>query len=128
MTNHEHHHELLRDLSDQFKEILEGSAQAIYVYLDDTHKVCNQKFADLLGYTSPDEWAKVTEPFPQAFVDEVSQPTLVEAFQETIQQKVGSTIPVTWVRKDAGTVDTTVIMVPVSFEEHLFALHFVTKR
>ena len=126
MTTHEHHDELLQGLSDQLKEILEGSDQAIYVYLDDTHKVCNQKFADLLGYTSPAEWAAVTEPFPQTFVAENSQSTLIDAFQTAMQQTSGSTLSVTWMRKDKETVETTVILVPISFEGHLFALHFVT--
>lgn len=128
MTDHEHHDELLLGLSDQLKEVLEGSNQAIYLYLDDTHKTCNLHFADLLGYTSPAEWAAVTEPFPQAFVAEESQSTLIDAFQTAIQQKSGSTISVTWMRKDKETVDTTVILVPISFEGHLFALHFVTNK
>lgn len=126
MTTHEHHHELLEKLSGQLKEILDSSTQAIYVYLDDTHKVCNQKFADLLGYTSPAEWAQVTEPFPKVFVAEASQSTLIDAFQKAIEQKAGSTIPITWLKKDGKTVDTTVMLVPISFEGHVFALHFIT--
>jgi hypothetical protein len=32
------------------KQVLDKSGQAIYLYLDDSHKVCNKKFADMLGY------------------------------------------------------------------------------
>jgi len=128
MTTHEHHEELIRNLSAQLQEILQSSEQAIYIYLDDAHKVCNQNFANLLGYASPDEWAQVTDPFPQVFVAENSQETLVSAFQRAMQQKTGSTMSITWKKKDQDTVDTTVILVPISFEGHLFALHFIAKK
>lgn len=43
------HKELVKGLSDQLKQVLERSEQAVYIYLDDTHKNCNKRFADLLG-------------------------------------------------------------------------------
>jgi len=39
--------ELIEGVRHQLKDILESSKQAIYVYLDDTHKLCNQRFATL---------------------------------------------------------------------------------
>jgi len=128
MSTHEHHEELVHGLSEQLQEILETSEQAIYLYLDDIHKTCNQRFADLLGYASPAKWAAVTEPFPQAFVADTSQPALIEAFQKAMQQKTGSTLSVTWKKKDGQTVDTTVMLVPIGFRGHTFALHFIQIR
>ena len=55
----QHHEELIKGISNQMGTILSSSEQAIYIYLDDIHKVCNKKFASLLGYSSPEEWAKV---------------------------------------------------------------------
>jgi hypothetical protein len=40
-------------MAEQFKEVLEKSPQPTYLYLDDTHKVYNKVFSDLLGYASP---------------------------------------------------------------------------
>jgi len=57
MTGEEHHVELVQGISEQLKTILDKSEQAIYVYLDDTHKTCNKKFASLLGYNSVKQWA-----------------------------------------------------------------------
>ena len=54
-----HHEELVNGFYSQLKQIFDSSEQAIYLYLDDNHKVCNEKFATLLGYTSPEELAKV---------------------------------------------------------------------
>ncbi|MBI1833494.1 MAG: hypothetical protein HYR90_01585 [Candidatus Andersenbacteria bacterium] len=126
MTDHEHHNELLQGLSDQLKEIFEESNQAIYLYLDDAHKICNQKFADLLGYASTEAWAEVTEPFPQVFVNKNSQEALIDAFQKAMELKAASTTPITWKKQTGEMIDTTVIIVPISYQGHLFALHFVT--
>jgi PAS domain-containing protein len=51
--------ELIEGVRHQLKDILESSKQAIYVYLDDTHKLCNQRFATLLGYGSTREWENI---------------------------------------------------------------------
>jgi hypothetical protein len=33
---------------------------------------------------------------------------------------------VTWKKKNGGTVNTTVILVPMAYAGHLFAVHFVS--
>ncbi len=128
MNAHEHHEELMQDVAEQLKNIFDTSEQAIYIYLDDFHKVCNKKFTDLLGYDSPAAWAAVTESFPETFVAPESQTTLIDAFGAAMQQKVGSTISVTWKKKDGDTIVTSVILVPMSFQNHLVAVHFVSKN
>lgn len=122
----EHKKELVQSFYEEQKEVFDGSSQAMYAFFDDTHKVCNEKFASLLGYASKEEWAGVQESFTEAFVDEASQHTLVEAYQNAMQKKSGATMQVTWKKKSGETVDTTVILVPVVHKGHLFALHFVS--
>jgi len=119
------HQDLLGELASQLEPVLQSSGQAIYVYFDDEHKVCNEKFASLLGYGSAGEWAQVEGSFPTLFVDENSQGTLIDAYQKAMQNMIASTNKVSWKKKSGGTVDTTVILVPISYEGHLFALHFV---
>ena len=126
MDQHQHHEKLIHGVSEQLKTILESSEQAIYVYLDDIHKVCNQKFAALLGYESPQEWAKIEESLIDVSVAEKSQGILVKAYQKAMDKMAGSTISVTWRKKSGGTIDTTVILVPLCYEGHMFALHFVS--
>lgn len=110
----------------QMKPILDSSEQAIYIYLDDVHKVCNKKFASLLGYSSPDEWAHLEDSVLDVCVDKRSQKTLVETYNKAMEKMTGSTIPVTWKKKSGGTVDTTVILVPIAYDGILFALHFIS--
>ena len=126
-TPGEHHQELVNGFHDQLKQIFDSSEQAIYLYLDDNHKVCNRKFASLLGYNSPEEFSKV-ENLLETNVDKKSQKTLVAAYRNAMEKMIGSNIEVK-IRKNSGsTIDTTIIMVPVAYQGHLFALHFVSEK
>jgi hypothetical protein len=126
MENEQHHHEeLIAGISKQMKSILDSSQQAVYIYLDDIHKVCNGKYASLLGFRSPEEWAKV-EDLLDATVERSSQETLVNAFNQAIEKLIPSNIKVTWKKKSGGTVATTVVLVPIAYDDHVFALHFVS--
>lgn len=126
MDSHKNHGELLSGFFKEQREIFDSSSQSVYAFLDDGCIVCNNKFAALLGYSSPEEWTKVQETFTEAFVDQESQDTLVTAYQNAMEKLEGSTIKVTWKKKSGGTVDTTVIIVPVAYKDHLFALHFIS--
>src|SRR3972149_7845007 len=117
MGDQTHHLEVLNQVYNQLKVIFEKSEQSMYLYLDDVHKVCNQIFSDLLGYGSPDDWAKTAD-FME-LVDEQSQGTLVTAYQNAMQRLIGSTIEVTWKKKGGGTVDSSCILVPISYNGHL---------
>jgi len=127
MNQHEHHAELVNGFFNQQKEIFDSSNQAMYAYLDDDCRVCNDKFAKLLGYASPDEWFKVDVKgaFPSVFVADKSQRALVDAYQKAMQNGVASKVKVTWKKKSGGTVDTEVMLVPIAYQDHVFALHFV---
>ena len=126
MDEHHHHHgELIESITKEYQDILETSEQGVYIYLDDNHKVCNKKFAKLLGYGSEDEWAKIDTSFPDAFVADESQETLISSFQDAMEKNVGSTNKIVWKKKDGSTINSTVILVPISYDGHAFALHFV---
>jgi hypothetical protein len=83
-------------------------------------------FSDLLGYASPEEWSKV--PDFMEFVEEKSQQALASAYQEAMEKMAGSTIMVSWKKKGGGSADTSVIIVPVAFDGHLFAVHYITAQ
>lgn len=125
--DHDHHEDLIESLTNEYQALLNNSKQGIYIYLDDTSKICNKLFATLLGYSSAKEWASVTTSFPEAFVDDSSQNTLVSAYQDAMEHGIGSANEITWRKKDGKTVRSNVILVPIVYDGHLFALHFVTK-
>lgn len=126
MSTHEHHEDLVSEFTQELQDLFDASEQGMYLYLDDAHKSCNKKFASMLGYESPQVWASLLGSFPDLFVSSKSQRVLVSAYQKAMEQGVASECKVTWKKKSGGTVDTTVILVPVSYHGHLFALHFVS--
>ena len=91
MVKEQHHEELIEGISEQLKPILASSEQGVFVYLDDTHKVCNKKFASLLGYKSPEEWAKVESPLDEN-VAEKSQEILAKTYHQAKEKMIGSVI------------------------------------
>jgi hypothetical protein len=124
----QHEHETtIEEVRKQFGVILKESKQAIYVYLDDTHKLCNERFASMLGYESAEEWSSVTKPFTDVFVQEKSRHPLVSAFQEAMELKSALIIHVAWKKKAGGSINTQAILVPISVKGELLALHYITE-
>lgn len=126
MDEHKHHQQLIEGVALQFAEVLKSSDQGVYIYLADDHMVCNKKFSDMLGYKSPSNWAKNKNSFTDVFVADNSAERLVNAYSMAMEKKVGSKFKMTWKKKSGESLKTDVILVPITYEGHLFALHFVT--
>lgn len=126
MTQEKHHEELVKGITAQLKPIMDKSAQGIYVYLDDTHKACNKKFADLLGYKSVKEWADTEAPL--ADVVEADQEKVITAYENASENLLASSLDVRFTNVKTGKpVKARVIMVPIAHDGHIFALHFINK-
>ena len=128
MDEHQDHENLIEEIAGEYAEILRDSDQAIYIFLDDNSKVCNSKFAKMLGYDSPEDWAGVNESFTQTFVEDQSQEILVSAYKNAMEKMVASQETIAWKSKSGEIVKTQVILVPIAFKGHLFALHFVNSK
>jgi len=126
-TQEHHHEELVKGITKQLKPILDKSGQAIYVYLDDTHKACNKNFADLLGYKSAAEWAKLEAPLADVVAED--QPSVISAYENASEKMVASCLDIRFKNiKTSKTIKTRVIMVPITYSgEHLFVLHFLSR-
>ena len=121
------HNKILQEIYNQLIDIFDTSEQAMYIYMDDEQKMCNERFASMLDYGSAKEWASVKGNFPTTFVAEESQALLIEAFQNAMERGIGSSTKIEWKKKSGGTVKTDVILVPISHSEHRMALHFISK-
>ena len=124
-TAEEHHEELVKGLYEQMKPIMEGSEQPIFIYLDDNHKACNKKLASMLGFKSPKEWAE-KQGFLEVYVEEKSRETLSTAYWNSVNKMIASTIQLTWIKTDGTKMNSTMILVPMFFQGHMFSVHFVT--
>jgi len=126
-TPQKHHEELVKGFHAQLKQIFDSSQQAVYLYLDDNHKVCNKKFSEMLGFRSPEEWSKVENPL-EVGVDKMSQDAVVSAYRNAMEKLLASKIHVKLRKKAGGTFVASMIMVPVVYQGHMFALHFIEEE
>lgn len=126
MSHDEHHEHLIKELTEQLEPVFSGSPQAIYLYLDDTHKICNQKFSDMVGYNSIKEW--VNNETPVGDVSEIDQPKIIEAYAAASENYKASTISANIIKKDGSTIKTSIIMTPFTYKGEVFVLHFITEE
>ena len=115
---------VVRELAEQFRPIMKQSPDGVYLWLDETHKVCNERLANLFGYTV-EEWC-ATEPFLENFVAEEDR----KVFSWNYHNRVATlAFPVTFrfqgLRKDGSTFAAETDMVPISYQGHAVAYHFV---
>jgi hypothetical protein len=127
MSEQSHHEDLVNKFHGQLKQIFDDSPQAIYLYLDDNHKVCNKKFASLLGYGSPEEWAKIENPLEENVAKE-SQDAVVSAYFDASEKMIASQMDVKMKTTSRSVLETSVIVVPVAYQNHMFALYFISKK
>lgn len=124
MAHDIHHDHLIEELTKQLEPIFSRSPQGIYLYLDDEHKSCNKKFADMLGYKSPAQWA--ANEYPIGDVAEKDQDKGIKAYMDASRNFKATTLPATWVRKDGKKIETTVTLAPITYKEEVFVLHFIS--
>lgn len=126
MAHDEHHEHLVKELTDILEPVFSNSPQAIYLYLDDEHKSCNQKLVDMLGYKSIQEW--VDNEFPIGDVAEEDQQKGIDAYMEASRNMKASVFHGALVSKSGEKIPTEVIMTPISYKNEVFVLHFITPK
>lgn len=124
MAHDIHHEHLIKELTEQLEPLFSTSPQAIYLYLDDEHKSCNKKFADMLGYSSPQEW--VDNEYPVGDIVEEDQEKGINAYMDASRNLKASTLPAIWVTKKGKKIKSVVTMVPLTYRNEVFVLHFIS--
>ena len=123
---HKHHEELVSGLYEQLSPVMEHSSQGMYLYLDDIHNVFNDQMAKMLGYSSGAEMKEQADDSPlDAFIEVKSHKAVVNAFRNAMEKMAGTTISVTFKKKSGTKVTKKMILIPISYHGHLFALHFL---
>jgi hypothetical protein len=126
MAEQEHHAALIAGITEQMEILLKESEEAVYIYLDDSHKVCNKKFADLLGYKSPKAWADTEAPLSDVLEDD--QQKVIDAFTNASEKGIAGSVNVKMKNvKTGGIVKINMIIAPTIFEWHIFTIHFLSK-
>lgn len=118
--------DVVRELAEQFRPVMEGSPDGVYLWLDEAHKACNERLAALFGHTV-EEWC-AAQPFLDNFVAEEDR----KVFSWNYHNRVAAlAFPVTFrfrgLRKDGSVFCAQTDMIPISYRGHAVAYHFVRR-
>ncbi len=126
MREQREHEEALKNLAAQLKPLLEKSEQAVYIYLDDMHRVCNANLASLLGYSSPAAWAASDSPLDD-FAGE-SQKAVIASYEAARRRMMASSLEVAVKHRDTDRfIRARLIVVPFTSGNQFFALYFLSE-
>jgi len=118
------HEEIARELAAQFRLLFESSPFGVYLYVDDKHKICNERMARMHGMTV-EEW-QGTPTFLNDFIAEEDREMYAENYRHHV---AGLKHPVTFrfhgLRKDGSTFAAETDMIPLCWNGHSVAYHFV---
>jgi len=121
----EHEHEkILKELGEQFKPLFDQCPEGVYLYIDEVHKICSERFAKMFGLAVK-EW-EAMEGFVNKHAPEKDQQVWIGNYHEHIHQ---SLTPVRFrieaIRKDRSTFRVEIDMIPFPWRGEMLALHFV---
>jgi hypothetical protein len=120
------HEEWLAAIAIQLAPIFDNSKEGVYLYLDDQHKICNERLAKMWGYVSAAEWA-ATPDFLESFVaTQAGREQVSQNYHQHIHRELTAFRQQFAVRTKTGTeIECEVDTVPYSFEGQVFAYAFV---
>jgi PAS domain S-box-containing protein len=120
------HEEIIREVAEQFAPILENSPDGVYLWLDEDHMVCNERFAQMFGATAA-EW-NARPPYFEDIIVEDDMSMYAWNFQNRVARLlVPAAFRFRGKRKDGTTFDAETDMIPVTLKGHVLAYHFVRR-
>lgn len=117
------HKILIEEMANLFQPVFDLSSDAMYVYLDDVHKLCNSNLAELWGY-SQEEWNN-TSPFLDNLIAEGSRFTLMKSYEQLRISYIPAKIKFTGVRKDGSKFDAEIAVIPMGQFDQFFTFNLV---
>lgn len=118
------HEKMMQEIGRHFEAIMESSPDGVYLWFDDENKICNKRLADMLGYTM-EEWQEIPDFLNQCVV-EADREKVAKNYQLHVENL---TNPITFrfgaIRQDGSTFEAETDMIPISWDGHAIAYHFV---
>jgi hypothetical protein len=122
----EQHEAIFRSALMQLRPILDSSEQAVYLYLDDIHRACNENLASLLGYSSPAAWAATESALGD--IPGQSQQAAAAAYESARRKMAASSLEVFVRHRDTGKlIPTRMVVVPFPWRGEFLALYFLSE-
>jgi PAS domain S-box-containing protein len=119
------HERAAEELAAHLSQVFDASPDGVYVWLDEEHWRCNERFAALFGYAGASE-LQDTPGLLNRLVAEDDRGVFSWNYWHRVQSLA---FPVTFrftgMRKDGSAFAAETDMVPLSYGGHTFAYHFV---
>jgi PAS domain-containing protein len=120
------HEQLIDELYEEFKPLFDSSPDGVYLWLDEEHKICNERLAALFGRTV-EEWRAA-----ESFLDSFVAPPDRSLYSWNYHNRVAPlAFPTTFrfraLHKDGSTFPAETDMIPISYKGHAVAYHFVRR-
>ncbi|MEX0832958.1 MAG: PAS domain-containing protein [Actinomycetota bacterium] len=120
------HTQALDELAGHLAPIFESSPDGVYIWIDEQHKTCNEKLAEMFG-TTVEEW-RAAPTFLESFVTEEDRGMFSYNYWNRI---VPLAYPATFrfrgIRKDGTIFPAETDMIPLTYRGHTVAYHFVRR-
>jgi PAS domain S-box-containing protein len=117
---------IIKELAEQFRPVFEQSPDGVYLWLDEAHKVCNERLATMFGYTV-EEWGEA-EPFLDTFVAEEDRAIYSWNYHNRVATLAfPATFRFQGLRKDGPTFPAETDLIPISYKGYAVAYHFVRR-
>lgn len=115
---------IIDELAEHYQPLFASSPDGVYLWLDESHKVCSPRLAALFG-RSVEEWRQA-EPFLESFVAADDRPLFSWNYHHRVADL---TYPATFrfhgLRADGSVFAAETDMVPIVHRGRAIALHFV---
>ena len=126
LEHDQQHEEWLATIATQLAPIFDNSKEGVYVYLDDQHKICNQRLATMWGYAAPAEWAAAPDFLTSFVATPAGREQVSTNYHRHVHQELTAFRQRFAVRTKSGAeIACEVDTVPYAFDGQLFAYAFV---
>jgi hypothetical protein len=124
MAEEHEHVKILKEISEEFQPLFQKSPDGIYIYIDEVHKICSDRFAKMFGL-SVAEW-QALEGFVNKHVAQEDQALVISSYQKHIHENLTpARFHIKALRKDRSSFRAEVDMIPFPWHGEMLALHFV---
>jgi PAS domain S-box-containing protein len=114
-----------KELAGHLRPIFDSSPDGVYVWLDEEHWICNDRFALMFGYDTAEELNN-TPYLLQRIVHQDDQEMFSWSYWNRVQTlSFPIVVRFRGIRKDGSEVQAESDMIPLTYGGHTFAYHFV---
>jgi PAS domain S-box-containing protein len=118
------HDDVIPQLAEHLAPIFASSPDGVYVWLDEQHWTCNERFAQLFGYRVDE--LENTPYLLQRIVHEDDQELFSWSYWNRVQALAfPTTLRFRGKRNDGSSFNAETEMIPLTYGGHTIAYHFV---